>query len=73
MTNLLFSRFEITTENKSITKKAFDSKFYNVEDAIQYFSALEAKADIIITKNAFDFINPSIEVVHPFLFAEYYL
>jgi len=48
----LLKHLEIVSVNKVILEKAFTSKFTDIEDAIQYFSAME-KGDIeyIITRN----------------------
>jgi len=37
--------------NDKITELSLDSDFKDFEDAIQYYSALESGADIIITRN----------------------
>ena len=69
----VFRHFNFTTENHTIVKAVLASKFSDVEDAIQYFSAMESKADVIITKNVFDYIQPNVEVLTPELFIEIYL
>jgi len=39
------------------------SKFEDIEDAIQYYTAVNSKADIIITRNGKDFVNSRIPVM----------
>ena len=39
------------------------SQFKDFEDAMQYYSALKAKADIIITRNGKDFTASQIPVM----------
>ena len=45
--------------------KVVQSDFNDLEDALQYFSALDAGIDAIITYNQHDFINPAVPVYHP--------
>ena len=49
--------------NDKIIELALDSDFKDFEDAIQYYSALECKADIIITRNQKDFKLAQIPVL----------
>jgi len=42
---------EIATINESIVEKALNSDFEDFEDSLHYFCALDAKCDIIITRN----------------------
>ena len=46
-----------------------DSDFSDFEDALQYFTALENKQDILITRNLKDFKNAKL----PVMTAEEYL
>jgi len=50
----LFLEFSFTREDHLIMDKEKESKFRDVEDALQYYSAEDSKVDIIITKNFFD-------------------
>ena len=59
----------ISTMNDSVVDKAISSNFSDFEDALQYFSAVETKCDIIITRNEKDFKNALIPVMN----AENYL
>ena len=51
------------------SQKAINSDFKDFEDAMQYYSALEANCDLIITRNEKDFKNAMI----PAMNAESYL
>ena len=50
-----FSAFHFTKEDDVIMDKIKKSKFRDLEDALQYYSAEDSGMDIIITKNFFDF------------------
>ena len=59
----ILQHLEIIPVNKPILEKAFSSKFKDVEDAIQYFSALDyGKTDYIITRNIPDYKLSAIPV-----------
>ena len=62
----LFSHFIFTREDDVIMGNVLQSSFIDLEDALQYFSAIDSGAGIIISYNQHDFINPSIPVYHPF-------
>jgi predicted nucleic acid-binding protein len=49
---------------QDIVAKALLSPFKDFEDAVQYFSALAASSDFIITSNEKDFKNSNIPVVN---------
>jgi predicted nucleic acid-binding protein len=55
--------------NEKIIEKGLNSNFNDFEDSIQYYTALESKCSIIITRNGKDFKNSTI----PVLTAEEYL
>lgn len=62
----LFSQLcEITTVDKDIIQKAIDSKYNDIEDALQYFSATKAGADVIVTRNVKDFVESNIPIMTP--------
>lgn len=61
----IFSGFHFTREDNLIMEKVVNSKFRDLEDALQYFSAEDSGADIIITYNYFDFEHSQIPVYHP--------
>ncbi len=66
----VFSHFMFSIEDHSIVSAAFESKFIDVEDGIQYFSAMRMKSDLIITYNQKDFIDAEIPVMHPSEFVQ---
>lgn len=53
----------VATANERTIDDALASQFKDFEDALQYYSALQAKAEFIITRNAKDFINSKIPVM----------
>ncbi|MGN6602022.1 MAG: type II toxin-antitoxin system VapC family toxin [Ginsengibacter sp.] len=69
----LFSNFVFTKENSEIMNDVMNSQFKDLEDALQYFSALDSDVDFIITKNFYDFDKPSIPVYHPLHFINEFL
>ena len=54
---------EISTVNETIVEKGLNSSFEDFEDALQYFSAIDANCDIIITRNENDFKHSSLPVM----------
>ena len=54
---------EICQINELIVEKSLNSDFTDFEDALQYFSALEANCQFIITRNGKDFKNSLILVM----------
>jgi predicted nucleic acid-binding protein len=56
----------------NLTKNEFElsckSNFKDFEDALQFYSALSVKADVIITRNAKDFAPSTIPVNSPLQF-----
>jgi len=53
---------KITTVDEEIIKSALNSDFKDFEDGIQYYSALKAGADIIITRDTKGFAPSKITV-----------
>lgn len=51
--------------SENIVRSGFKSDFNDFEDSLQYLSALEAKADYIITRNKKDFKKSKIPVMAP--------
>jgi len=66
----VFSAFTFTREDHNTMKRVFKSKFKDLEDALQYFSAEDAAADCIVTKNTWHFYHSKIPVLHPLVFLE---
>lgn len=54
---------ELATVDSSVVKQALQSSFSDFEDALQYYSALNAQADFIITRNGKDFALSKIPVM----------
>ncbi len=69
---LTFSEFEITPIEPSFITAIFKTHFTDLEDGLQYQCALDAKANIIITKDLSDFFDSKIPVVHPHDFVARY-
>lgn len=60
---------EVCTVDEETIEKGLNSEFNDFEDAVQYFSALQANCSIIITRNGKDFKNATL----PVMSAEEYL
>jgi len=56
---------KIVALDQEIIEKALDSEFVDFEDAVQYYSALNGSAEIIITRNTKDFIASGLPVIDP--------
>lgn len=57
--------FRITRLNEKTIDKALASGFTDFEDAIQYYSALEAKLDYLVTRNKNDYRGKEVKIVSP--------
>ena len=53
----------VATTNERTVDDSLASKFSDFEDSMQYYTALKAKADIIITRNAKDFAESKLPVM----------
>jgi predicted nucleic acid-binding protein len=60
---LLAQNLRITTLNEETTRLAAKSSLDDFEDALQYYSALDAKCTCIITENTKDFYKCDLEVL----------
>ncbi len=70
----LVKTVDFCDSDKQIIYNALHSEFKDFEDAVQYFSALKAQIDIIVTRNEKDFkLAKKIEVLNPKQFVEKYL
>ena len=69
----LFSNFYFTREDELIMQKVLKSAYDDLEDALQYFSALDAGAGLIISYNQYDFIKSAIPVYHPMQYINEFL
>jgi predicted nucleic acid-binding protein len=54
---------EVYALHDSIIDKALNSNFNDFEDALQYYSAVDAGCEIIITRNGKDFKNSLLPVM----------
>lgn len=54
---------EISDLGESIVEKGLNSSFSDFQDSLQYFSAVDAECDIIITRNGKDFKKSLIPVM----------
>ena len=61
---------DITPVDSKVIDLALSSDFKDFEDAIQHYSALEVKSDIIITNNIKDFKTSLIPVMTPKQFSQ---
>ncbi len=62
---LLRGTFSPVPFDEQILNQSIDSKISDFEDAIQFFSAVHAEADFIITRNSKDFPKSNIPVLLP--------
>lgn len=53
----------VAATDERVVDDAIASQFVDFEDALQYYSALKAKADVIITRNGKDFSLSKIPVM----------
>lgn len=54
-------------------EKVKTSRFKDLEDALQYYSALDSRVNLIITNNYFDFISSKLPVYHPLQYINQFL
>ena len=55
----------ISSVDEGMVDSALQSSFNDLEDAMQYYSALSASCDVIITRNKKDFVESSIPAMEP--------
>lgn len=53
----------VATADERTIDDALASKFADFEDAMQYYSALQSKAEVIITRNGKDFVDSKLPVM----------
>lgn len=56
---------EIIAVDELVVEKSLNSGFLNFEDALQYYSAIKAGSQFIITRNVKDFKDPEMPVLTP--------
>ncbi len=59
----LLTKIDVIPVDSWIVNAAFSSKFSDIEDAIQYYTAKSANVDAIITRNVKDFKLSEIKVL----------
>ena len=70
---LLASHFEITRiDETAVEQTSKNSKINDLEDGLEYYSALDAGCEVIITEDAGDFYFSEIEVTNCNDFLEKY-
>jgi len=57
--------FSIASVDQKVIDLSLASDFKDFEDAVQYYSAVQAKADCLITRNKDDYIDDKIPVLTP--------
>ncbi len=57
--------FKVTKLNEDIVDFALASGFKDFEDAIQYYSAIESKADYLVTRNKNDYVGEEVVITSP--------
>lgn len=57
--------FKVATVDEKIIDMSLVSDFKDFEDAVQYYSAVQLKADCIITRNKADYSGDEIPVLTP--------
>ena len=66
---LLFEKLrnitETTTVDRLTVDKALISDFSDLEDVLQYYSAVNAKVDVVLTRNKKDFVEANVPVMTP--------
>ena len=62
---LLRDTFEVAAADAQIINQAMDSKADDFEDAVQYLSAVQARCDFLLTRDAGGFPGDAITVVSP--------
>jgi predicted nucleic acid-binding protein len=66
----MISICELADVDRGVVEQALSSGYTDFEDALQYFSAKEWGADIIITRNKKDFANSQLPVYEPLEYLE---
>lgn len=66
---LLFEKLRSLTVTTTVDRQTVDmalvSGFDDLEDAIQYYSAISSKVDVVLTRNKKDFVEANVPVMTP--------
>ena len=54
-----------TTVDRQTVDMALVSDFDDLEDAMQYYSAISSKVDVVLTRNKKDFVEANVPVMTP--------
>ena len=65
MLRALRDTFRIVECDEQIIHQAMDAKFSDVEDAVQYFSALRVGAACMVSRNPRHFLKSSLPILSP--------
>ena len=65
MMTLLRDTFTAVPLDKQVLNQAIDAKFSDFEDAIQYYSALRADVECLLTRNVDHFPDSGLRVISP--------
>lgn len=57
--------FSVAAVDQKVIDLSLTSDFKDFEDAVQYYSAVQVKADCLITRNKDDYIDDKIPVLTP--------
>jgi predicted nucleic acid-binding protein len=57
--------FKVAPVDEKVIDMSLVSDFIDFEDAVQYYSAIQIKADCILTRNKADYANNKIPVLTP--------
>ena len=66
---LLFEKLRSLTLTTTVDRQTVDmalvSGFDDLEDAMQYYSAISSKVDVVLTRNKKDFVEANVPVMTP--------
>lgn len=66
---LLFEKLRSLTVTTTVDRQTVDmalvSGFDDLEDAMQYYSAISSKVDVVLTRNKKDFVEANVPVMTP--------
>ena len=66
---LLFEKLRSLTVTTTVDRQTVDmalvSDFDDLEDAMQYYSAISSKVDVVLTRNKKDFVEANVTVMTP--------
>ena len=57
--------FRVATVDEKVIDLSLGSDFRDFEDAVQYYSAVSAKADCLITRNKTDYATDDLSIMTP--------